>query len=97
MKTFYASALLVDNKIMFWKVSQNLKSTPYDFYRHFYYANINMKKFVSEHNCEVRWLKMEENEQTTNAMIFDEIAPNWFKQWGISEFSKGNKPYEVPK
>lgn len=94
-KVFYASALLVDNKIMFWRISPNKKTNPYDFYKDFYFAGIKMDNFIKAHKCRCAFKAFIQSEKTTNSKIFNELAPKWFKKWEISEFARGSLPYEV--
>lgn len=50
---FWASVLLHDNKIKFWKVSSNKKSCVEDFYKDFHYSGEDMMDFIDDHKCKV--------------------------------------------
>lgn len=90
---FWASALLYDGKLKFWRISPNKKSCPEDFYKDFYYANEKMTDFIDTSLCKVENKLFEINETITHEMIFEQLAPEWFRQWKLIENYKGSKPY----
>lgn len=92
-KTIYASALLVDNKIKFWKVSPNKKSTVYDFYKCFYYADEDMRKYIDNPAVRVEVKAFEATDDESNDYIFRLLAPQWFKQWELIDKYVGQPPY----
>lgn len=94
MKTIYASALLVDNKIKFWKISGHPKRTVGDFYKAFYYSGENMSNFIDKDNVTVEVTEFVETDDNSNE-IFNVLAPKWFSQWEMIENYKGSSPFGI--
>lgn len=94
MKKIYASALLVDNKIMFWKISGNPKREVWDFNKEFYYADENPQDYIDKGNVRVAITEFVETEDN-NHEIFCVLAPKWFSQFELHENYKGSSPFEI--
>lgn len=92
-KKVWANALLSDGKILFWWTGSECK-TIYDFYKDFYYANINFLDYEKRHKLEVVKTMFEENIPEDNEKIFVVLAKEFYRKYEISPDSKGNKPYE---
>lgn len=92
-RIIYANALLSDGKILFWYTGN--KCTEYDFYKDFYYSEINEKEYRKEHKIEIKQIGFIDSTEDWewNKMIFDFYAKEFYKQWEISEDSKGARPY----
>lgn len=94
MRTVYANALLSDGKILFWYTGSECSSWQ-DFYKDFYYADIDGIEYEKTHNLQL--VKMgfidPTEEWDFNEFIFDVLAKEFYKQYSISEDSKGEKPY----
>lgn len=81
----YISCLLKDNMIISYKISQNLKEYPHDYYKDFYYSGTSME------NCdelyEVRYMSIEVDEDINynkfNKYIFEVLAREFYKNWKI--------------
>lgn len=84
-----------DGKILFWYIGDKCDSCN-DFYKDFYYANINMNDYCKSHKLEVKRIgfidETEDNEY--NSLCFDVLAKEFFKQYDISEDSSGKPAYE---
>lgn len=84
-KNIYISALLKDNMIMAYCISGNLKQYPHDYYKDFYYADIEMCENVDKEYC-VRYMSIEiddDIESKFNNYIFEVFAKEFYKQWKI--------------
>lgn len=96
MRTVYANALLSDGKILFWYTGNKCEAW-YDFYKDFYYAGIDGVEYEKSHNLEL--VKMGFIDPTEdwdfNDLIFNVFAKEFYRQYQISEDSRGAKPYEV--
>lgn len=98
IKKIYASVLLKDNKIMSYKISPQLKKSPEDFYKDFFYAGYNLQKNNLD-NFEVKWMGfefLENNEEDCelNNYVFENISRTFFKKWEIHPEHFGSIPYE---
>lgn len=91
-RTVWANALLSDGKILFWSTGNECKSI-YDFYKDFYYSGLP-GNYEDHHKMELVKKSFEQKTAEDNRMIFDELAPEFYRQWEISEDSKGAKPYK---
>lgn len=96
MKQFYASALLYDGKLKFWKISPNKRTSAYDFYKDFMYAGEDMRRYADDPLCTVETKSFEETDAVSNSDIFDRLAPEWFGQWELVENYKGQTPQSKP-
>ncbi len=92
-KIFYASALLHNEKIKFWKISPNKRSSVEDFSKDFIFAGESLQEFIGKGNFKVVYTQFIESEITTNDDIFNKLAPDWFSQWKLIEGYKGNLPF----
>lgn len=94
MRTIYANALLSDGKILFWYTGDECESW-YDFYKDFYYAGINTTEYKKTHRLELDKIGFEIKTSSWdyNSFIFEVLAKEFYKQYPISEDSKGAKPY----
>lgn len=94
MKTYYANALLSDGKILFWWTGRECRGVE-DFYKDFYYAGLNMEEYIKRHD--MRLVKMgfidPTEDEDYNMLIFDVLAKEFYRQYPISEDSKGDRPY----
>ncbi len=104
MKTIYANALLSDEKILFWYTGQSPCLDWREFYKDFYYAGINATEYEKQHTLRIARMGFEDNTENEdyNRLIFDILAKDFYRQFAISEDSKGEKPYQptadvVPK
>ena len=98
-KFIYASALLVDNEIMFFCISSLKKEKPSDYEKFFYYCAIDMEKFMSGfgRNYKCVYKEFEITETTPSMLIGTVFAENWFAQWKISKYFHPSlrKPYST--
>ncbi len=92
-KTIYASALLVDNKIKFWRVSGNKKSCVGDFDWDFHYVGEEVAECMNNPLCRVEFTEFAESDSVTSEDIFKRLAPEWFGQWPLIEGYQGVSPY----
>ena len=90
---FYASVLLVDNKIVFWKVSPNAKTENEDWYKQFYYANLDLVDLLNNHEVKTEFIMLGYDNDKYNSLVFEVLAKEFFKQWEISEIICGADPY----
>ena len=104
MKTIYANALLSDEKILFWYTGQSPCLDWREFYKDFYYAGIDATEYEKQHTLRIARMGFEDNTENEdyNQVIFDVLAKEFYRQFAISEDSKGEKPYQptadvVPK
>lgn len=104
MKTIYANALLSDDKILFWYTGQSPCLDWREFYKDFYYAGIDATEYEKQHTLRIARMGFEYNTENEdyNSLIFDVLAKDFYRQFDISEDSKGEKPYNpstdvVPK
>lgn len=91
----YATALLSDGEILFWKIGQSPKSV-HDFYKDFYYSGINQTKYFETHVMEVKVMCFEfidEEDSDINNFTFRVLAKKFFERWDVSKDSKGDNPY----
>lgn len=94
MREVWANALLSDGEILFWYTGSECKE-PYEFYKDFYYSNINMIEYEKTHKLEIAKRSFIEHSDDDNYLIFNILAPNFYKEYKISPDSKGAKPYAV--
>ena len=96
MRTVYANALLSDGKILFWYTGDECEAW-HDFYKDFYYAGLNATEYEKSHNLEL--VKMGFIDPTedwdSSDLIFNVFAKDFYRQYQISEDSRGQKAYEV--
>lgn len=94
MRTYWANALLSDGEILFWYTGERC-SSPYDFYKDFYIAGIDLVKYEKEHDLKVVRLGMidETEDNQYNCLCFDRIAKDFYRQYKISNDSRGARPY----
>ena len=94
MRTVYANALLSNGKILFWYTGTKCESWQ-DFYKDFYYAGID--SMVYSKTNELKLVNMgfidPTEEWDYSDLIFNIFAKEFYKQYPISEDSKGQKPY----
>lgn len=92
-KTIYANALLSDGKILFWYTGA--KCDEFSFYKDFYYAGINELEYRKNHKLECKSIGFvdETDEEDYNFFCFGVLAKAFYKQFEISEDSKGGRPY----
>lgn len=95
VKTIYANALLSDEKILFWYTGQSPCWDWREFYKDFYYAGINATEYEKQHTLRIARMGFEDNTENgdCNSLIFDVLAKDFYRQFAISEDSKGEKPY----
>lgn len=95
VKTICANALLSDEKILFWYTGQSPCLDWREFYKDFYYAGINATEYEKQHTLRVATMGFEDNTENEdyNSLIFDVLAKDFYRQFAISEDSKGEKPY----
>lgn len=88
--TVYASVLLLDDKIMNWKVGERKWKHNMDMTR-----RINRPFSLDDYVGEmVESIGFEANNSEEHNHAFEVLAPEWFKQWEIDE-SLGNPPYKI--
>ena len=96
MRTVYANALLSDGKILFWYTGDECKDW-HAFYKDFYYAGLIATEYEKSHNLEL--VKMGFIDPTEDwdysDLIFNVFAKDFYRQYQISEDSRGQKAYEV--
>ena len=94
MRTVYANALLSDEKILFWYTGDKCDGWS-DFYKDFYYAGINAIEYSQAHTLRVASMGFIDDtaDWDYNHLIFEVLAKEFYRQFPISEDSKGAKPY----
>ena len=92
MEEVWANALLSDGEILFWYTGSECKD-PYEFYKDFYYSHINMIEYGKSHKLEIAKMKFVEENGNDNYLIFNVLAPNFYRNYKISPDSKGKTPY----
>lgn len=93
--TIYISVLLKDNMIMAYHIGHNKRKCPQDYYKDFYYADVEMNADI---NKEYEVKRMEVGIDTDisnqfNEYIFDNLAREFFKQWKIHPKHWGQPAY----
>ena len=94
-KSIYISALLKDNMIIAYRISGNLKQYPHDYYKDFYYADVEMPNNVDE-EYKVKYMEIivdDDIDNNFNNWIFDGFAQEFYKQWKIHPNHFGKPPY----
>lgn len=94
-KSIYATALLSDGEILFWRVGQH-PYHEYDFYKDFMRSGINQMEYFDSHKmkCEVmEFVFDEESEYKINNHVFKEVAKSFFRLFPISKDSCGESAY----
>lgn len=93
-KSIWANALLSDGKILFWWTGDECHSES-DFYKDFYYADINQIEYAKNHNLTLvkREFKYQVGDNTKANYIFDTLAKDFYLNYNISPDSKGRPPY----
>ena len=91
-KKIWANALLSDGKILFYYIG-DCQCGVDSFYKDFYYAEIDMRKYKKEHKLEVVSMQFTIYDEKYNNFVFDVLATDFFKLFPISPDSKGSKPY----
>lgn len=94
-KVIYISALLKDNMIVAYRISGNLKEFPHDYYKDFYYADVEMSENVDK-EYKVKYMSVEFDEDTEsnfNNYIFEKVAKEFYKQWKIHPNHFGQPAY----
>lgn len=97
-ESFYATALLSDGKILFWRINPSPKNI-YDFYKDFYYAGINQDEYFENHKITTETMGFEYVDSDDelgikkNRLVFKFMAKAFFKLFPISEDAKGESPY----
>ena len=81
-KVFWISVLLCDDKIMFWKISDNAKTCNEDWYKQFYYEDIDLREFFEHHDIRTEYIAVGYDNDNFNELVFDKIAKCFFSQWG---------------
>ena len=94
-RNIYISAVLKDNMIVAYRISGNLKKSPSDYYKDFYYAGVKMSQNVDE-EYQVEYMSVEVNEDISselNNYIFNTLARKFYKQWKIHPKHFGQSAY----
>jgi len=85
VEKLYASVLLVDDKILFWRVNvRGAKRRVDEFNKDFMYSGRDISDYIDKPNVRVKWDLLETRK-------IDE----WFKQWELVEGYEGQIPYHV--
>lgn len=96
MRKIYANAVLSDGEILFWWIGNECHDIR-EFYKDFYRNGINYSEYEKTHALKL--VKMGFIDPTEdwdyNNFIFKRLSREFFKQWGISKDSKGDKPYDI--
>jgi hypothetical protein len=82
--SLFASVLLLDNKIENWKVVNYPKKT----LSFTHYWNLDRLNDYVSFNKE--WIVNNDKEHN---QVFEELAPEWFKQWELADNYMWAKPY----
>jgi len=91
----YATALLSDGEILFWRTGQHERSE-YDFYKDFMYAELNEREYFDNHKMTTEVIAFEfedKEEDSINNFVFNVLAKEFFKLYPISKDSKGTPAY----
>jgi hypothetical protein len=94
-RNIYISALLKDDMIIAYKISGNLKQFPHDYYKDFYYANVETVENVDK-EYEVKYISVEVDDDIStefNNYIFETFAKEFYKQWKIHPNHFGQAAY----
>lgn len=89
----YANALLSDGKILFWWTGRDKCKSVYDFYKDFYYADIDVEEYEKEHNLSLVYKEFEVYTDNDNEKIFNIDSVEFYRQYELSPDFKGEKPY----
>lgn len=92
-KTIYASVLIVDGKLKFWRISGSPKTEIYEWNKDFAYSGESFRDYENAKNVESCVTTFIANDWDENEHIFTVIAPKWFSQWPLIDGYKGSKPY----
>lgn len=89
----YANALLSDGKLLFWWIGRDRCKSVYDFYKDFYYADIDVDEYETEHTLSLACKTFEVYSSDDNERIFDIDSVEFYKQYEVSPDFKGERPY----
>lgn len=85
--TYYASALLFENKIVNWKVGSTKWRNWYDV------RTDKIPKGVKHSDCYVESKTFHKSDDVSTNDIFNVLAPEFFRQWEIHDKLRGFGPY----
>lgn len=88
-QTIYANVLLLDNKIIDWKIGSTKRDNPMFWTIRTGIANNQLDKLTAETNTFIA-----ENEEEKR-IIFDSLGSAWFENWEHAEDYSGRYAYEV--
>ncbi|MEI3892419.1 MULTISPECIES: hypothetical protein [unclassified Bacillus (in: firmicutes)] len=83
----HASVLLLENEIHNWKVGENYWTSPFSM-KWSYPFPVNVGEYIVKHNT---WI-VDTPEQ--HSKVFQELAPEWMKQWVVAKDYVGDKSYK---
>lgn len=82
----YASVLLLDNKILQWEIGETYWVSPLSIY-----ISPDMWSYIDD--LETKYISWTVHNSEEHNKVFQELAPEWFKQWEVHEMFRGFKPY----
>jgi len=82
----YASVLLLDGKIENWKVGGSIRANPLEWKTYWKMDKLKDYKTASK--------GFEVNTQEEHNKVFDELAPEWFRQWDHADDYRLARAYE---
>lgn len=86
----YATVILYEDKIVRWYVGPDARYPESVSWRGEIpqvFEKLEAGLIHAEHK---KWVVHDDKEHTT---VFQKHAPRWFKQWKMSEYNRGSKPY----
>jgi len=92
--TIYASALLVDEQIKFWNVTDKEKKELHDWKKDFILSGEDIVSFSARENYRIETKEFTAPNREWLDNIFTDMAPDWFNNWLMVENYKGIKPYK---
>lgn len=93
--TIYIDVLLKDNMIMSYHIGHNERKSPQDYYKDFFYADVEMNANINK-EYEVKRMVVGIDADISskfNNYIFDDLAREFFKQWEIHPKHWGQPAY----
>jgi hypothetical protein len=89
----FASAVLLDNKIVLWTVRDHAWESPYHVSWKSTHPKLNLRENIDR--MVVVSKKFIANDDFENNLIFDYESTKFFAQWEIHEYHCGAAPYRI--
>ena len=94
-KIIHINCLLKDNKIIAWHIGPNKRTTPSDYYKDFFYADVSMENCDKEYEVKYMSVEFEENDDSNNFndYVFKDISRKFYWNWEIHPNHWGSRAY----